>query len=256
MTVIVVPFHHDERLQAGRVPVPAGAVVVAPELPGDDIWQRMTALHDAAAGPIAAAVRAGEPATVLSGDCLVGMAVLAGAQRAGVDPAIVWFDAHGDVQTLQTSASGYLGGMALRLVLGVHYDLLAGPLGVTAPAEDRAVLVGARDLDPPEEEYLRSAAVRRSTVAELDAAGLPAGPLLLHLDLDVIDPDDLPGLLFPTPGGPPAAEVIAAVRRVMATGRVCALDIACTWHPSDNADLIRSRATLIGALLDTWPPAG
>lgn len=59
---------------------------------------------------------------VLSGDCLVSMGVLTGLQSAGIDPAVVWFDAHGDVHTLESSSSGYLGGMSLRFLLGANYE--------------------------------------------------------------------------------------------------------------------------------------
>ena len=98
MTVIVVPYHQDERLSQGAIPLPStGDVrVLAPELPEGDIWHRLAALDDAAADQIAAAVGDGGQPAVVSGDCLVAMAALAGAQRAGVDPGMVWFDAHGD----------------------------------------------------------------------------------------------------------------------------------------------------------------
>jgi arginase family enzyme len=60
---------------------------------------------------------AGAPPVVLSGDCTAAVAVAAGLQRRGVDPAVVWFDAHGDLHTPESSASGYPGGMALRNLL-------------------------------------------------------------------------------------------------------------------------------------------
>jgi arginase len=248
MTTLILPFHHDDRLAPGTIPEPAGAEVLTPALPEGDRWTRMAALHDAAAGRIATAVRAGR-ATVLSGDCLVAMAVLAGAQRAGVDPAVVWFDAHGDVHTLETSTSGYLGGLSLRLVLGAHPERLAEPLGITPVAEDRAVLVDARDLDPAEAGYLAGSAIRRSTVADLDASALPDGPLILHVDVDVIDPADLPGLLFPAAGGPSSDAVVDAVHRVLATGRVVVLNLSLPWHPDDDEGVRRSRSDLLHALV-------
>ncbi|MFL6119281.1 arginase family protein [Actinophytocola sp.] len=125
---IVVPFHQDERLPAGSLPVP-GDRVVTPPLPDGDIWTRLTALHDAVADAVADAlagtvagadtvvgadadevadagagavvagagvdevVAAETPPVVVSGDCLVALGVLAGAQRAGTDPSLIWFDA-------------------------------------------------------------------------------------------------------------------------------------------------------------------
>jgi arginase len=251
VTIIVVPYHQDERLPDGVIPMPVAGefLVLQPDLPGHDVWARMAALHSAAADQIAAAIRAGGPTTVLSGDCLVAMAVLAGSQRAGVYPGIVWFDAHGDVHTLQTSTSGYLGGLSLRLVLGAHPELLARPLGLQPISEDHAVLVDARDLDPPEADFLRTSAVRRSAVTDLDPGALPDGPLILHVDVDVVDPAELPGLLFPAPGGPSASAVAEAVHRVLATGRVTVLDIACPWRPTAQHSVQQARTDLLRALI-------
>jgi arginase len=247
MTVVVVPFHQDEKLADDLLPLPPGVdrLVVDPELPDGDIWPRLTALYNAAAIPIAAASRT---TTVISGDCLVALATLAGVQRAGLDPALIWFDAHGDVHTLETSTSGYLGGLSLRLALGAHADRIA-PLRLRPIPEDRAMLVDARDLDPAEADYLAGSAVRRSGVADLTAADLPPGPLVLHIDLDVIDAAELPELLFPAPGGPSTSTVLAAVRRILETGRVVVLDIACPWHPSTDAGTRQIRADLLAELL-------
>jgi arginase len=251
VTTIVVPYHQDERLADALIPLPPGAeyLVLQPYLPEGDIWQRLLALDDAAAKQIAAAVQLGGRTTVISGDCLVALATLAGVQRAGLDPALIWFDAHGDVHTLETSTSGYLGGLSLRLTLGAHAELLAGPLGVRPLREERAVLVDARDLDPPEAAFLAASGVRRSTVPGLDVDTLPPGPLILHIDLDVIDAADLPGLLFPAAGGPSTSQVVAAIRRVLATGRVTVLDIACPWHPTHDGRVQVGRADLLAALL-------
>jgi arginase len=243
---IVVPFHQDERLSPDRLSVPGDDHrVVAPPFPDGDIWQRLVALYDRVADAVADAAGSGlDRPVVVSGDCLVALGVLAGAQRAGHDPSVVWFDAHGDVHTLETSTSGYLGGLSLRLALGAHRDRVADPLGLTPLAERRATLVGARDLDPAEAEYLDASEVVRSDVSEVEA---PDGPVVVHVDLDVVDGAELAGLLFPVPGGPSAGSVVEAVRRIRATGRVVALSVACTWHPGDDP----RRAELLSALLAT-----
>lgn len=248
MTTIGVPYHQDERLAAGRIPLPAGSVLVEPSLPVGTIWERLTALHGAVAERVSAAVGAGTAPTVVSGDCLVALGTVAGVQRAGVDPAVVWFDAHGDVHTLESTTSGYLGGLSLRLLLGAHPDLVAGPLRLRPLAADRALLVDARDLDPAEIAYLDADGPARVGVDALDAAALPEGPLVLHVDVDVIDAGELPGLLFPAPGGPSTAAVLAAVRRVLATGRVVAFDIACPWHAAAADQDAAARSALIATL--------
>lgn len=246
MSVIQVPYHLDEYLPDLDVPLPPDTVITA-DLPAGDVWDRLSALYAGLAAAVAAeAGRAGRP-VVMSGDCMTALGTMSGLQRAGVQAGIVWFDAHGDVQTLETTTSGYLGGLPLRLLMGYRPELIAARLGLRAVPEHQVALVDARDLDPPEVSYLAGAQIRRSEVGELDAAGLPGGPLYVHLDLDVIDSGQLPGLRFPAPGGPSPAQVTGALSALLGTGRVAAIGVACTWYPGHSAaDRIRQH---LGAAL-------
>ena len=234
MTVIGVPYHLDEYLPGLDFPVTPAEVVTAP-LPSWAPWERLAVLFAAVARAVAADVRRGGRPVVLTGDCAASLGIVAGLQAAGADPGIVWFDAHGDVQTPETTASGYLGGMPLRLLTGYRPELIAARLGLYPVPEHRILLAGARDLDPPEVTYLSTAAIRRREVPALTAADLPGGPLYVHVDLDVIDADGLPGLRYPVPGGPSAAQLAQSLRLLLATGRVAALALACTWHPGHAA---------------------
>lgn len=263
MSVILFPFHQDEPVGDDCFPLPAGLVPqrVAPALPGDPPppeqrpaaqWPRLQALYEELATAVQHAVPAG-PVTVVVGDCCAVLGTLAGMQRAGVDPGIVWFDAHGDVHTLASSTSGYLGGMPLRMAVGGDPEVLAGPLGIRPLAEQAVALVDARDLDPGEVEYLATAAIRRLPVTEVDGDLLagPDGdlPLLVHVDLDVVDAGELTGVRFPASDGPSAAEVLAAIHRLLGTGRVAVLELSCPWYPPTSADEDRTRADLLAALL-------
>jgi arginase len=247
MSVIAVPYHLDEYLPDLDLPIMPAEVVTA-DLPAGDPWERMTVLQSAVADAVAEDVASGVRPVVLSGDCNTSAGVMAGLQRAGVDPAIVWFDGHGDVQTLETTTSGYLGGLALRLLIGYRPELIAAGLGLRPVPEQRIVLAGARDLDPPEVTYLAGAAIRRHDVVGLTAADLPAGPLYVHVDLDVIDAAALPGLRFPEPGGPDAAQLADALRALLATGQVAALGVSCSWHPGHAA--ARHVAAELSAVLE------
>jgi arginase len=237
--MLFVPYHLDERLVGLEADLPAEPdAVITAQLPDGDIWARLAALYD----NVADAVAATDEPVVVSGDCTVSLATVAGLQRAGQDVGVVWFDAHGDVQTLETTTSGYIGGMPLRLLVGYRPELIATALGLRAVPEERAVLVDARDLDPAEAEYLAGARLSRY---DINAIRPPDGKFLVHVDLDVVDPAELPGLMYPVDGGPTAGALLAAVQSLVATGRVAGLDVACTWRPDGgNA----RRRNLIAAL--------
>ena len=243
MTVIGVPYHLDEYLPDLDFPL-GQANLITVGLPAGDTWQRLAVLYAAVAQAVAADVTASECPVVLTGDCTTALGIVAGLQRAGADPAIVWFDAHGDVQTLETTASGYLGGLPLRLLAGYRPELIAARLGLTPVPEHRIVLAGARDLDPPEVAYLASTGIRRREVADLAVTDLPDGPLYVHVDLDVIDAGELPGLRYPAPGGPGPGPLADALRMLLDRGHVAALGVACTWYPGHAA------AEHIGPYLD------
>ncbi len=234
MAIIGVPYHLDEYLPDFDPPVTV-QTEVAHRLPPGAVWQRMAHLDEEVADEVAAMTRRPEPPLVLSGDCTTSLGTVAGLQRAGMEPSVVWFDAHGDVNVPETSPSGYLGGMPLRMLAGEGDPTVADHIGLRALPEQQLVLVDARDLDPPEAEYLASAQLRRLAVDELSAGDIPDGPVYLHVDFDVVDPAELPGLAFPAPGGPSMGAVAAAMRTVIATGRVAAVGLACTWKPGSGA---------------------
>lgn len=227
MVTVAVPYHLDERLAAFELGVPVDHEVMV-ELPAGDAWHRMSVLYEQVA-QVVASYRDRVP-VVASGDCTTSLGVLAGLQRGGQEVGIVWFDAHADFHTEDTTTSGYLGGLPLALAAGVGTLTLPAALGLHAVAESRIVLVDARDTDPGEQVLLGRTAVRRSGVRELSMSALPDGVLYVHVDVDVCDPSGVPDLLYPAPAGCTPAELVAAVERVVATGRVAALGIAATWH--------------------------
>ena len=242
--ILRVPYHLDEYLPDLDLPLRPDEEISG-DLPRGDAWERLGFLYSAVADAVADAAGRSARLVVVSGDCTTSLGTVAGLQHAGVDAGIVWLDAHGDVQTLETTASGYLGGYPLRLLTGYRPELIAAGLHLRPVAEQRVLLVGARDLDPPEVTYLAAASIGRAEVADLGAAGLPDGPaglpdgpLYVHVDLDVIDPGDLPGLRYPAPGGPGLAEVAGALRALLGTGQVAAVGIAATWYPGHGAAAI------------------
>jgi arginase len=223
MRLLSVPFHLDERLAEFDLGVPTDADVTT-DLPPGDPWTRMAALYE----QVATAVGDGA-VVVASGDCTTSLGVLAALQRAGRDVGVVWFDAHADFHTVDTTTSGYLGGFPLALAVGRGDLVLPRALGLRPVPEERVVLVDARDTDPGEQALLAGSAVTRTTVADLPGV-VPDGDLYVHLDVDVCSPAELPDLLYPVAGGAPVAYMLAAVRGLVATGRVAAIGLAATWH--------------------------
>ncbi|HEX5493873.1 MAG TPA: arginase family protein [Mycobacteriales bacterium] len=192
----------------------------------------MAALYE----QVAEAVHQDDRPVVLSGDCTTSLGTLTGLQRRGLDPAVVWFDAHGDLNTPRTSPSGYLGGMPLAIALGHGDRAVSRHLRLRRIQPEQVLLVDARDLDPGERELIAAAPIRHVPVGEVSTWLVPDGPVYLHVDLDVLDPEEIDGLRFPAPGGPSVGTVIEAIRTVMSTGRVVAVGIACALFPEHLDD--------------------
>jgi len=137
---------------------------------------------------------------VLGGCCCAHVGAVRGLAARGGRLGVVWLDAHGDLNTPETSPSGNLWGMPLRMLLD----------DVAVAAADVA-LVGARNLDPPEEEFLAEAGIDDSLDRALD--GVDA--VYVALDLDVLDPSEV-AVFVPEPDGPAIAEIEAILKDVAA----------------------------------------
>ena len=199
---------------------------------------------------------------LLSGDCPAGLAVAAGLQRRYREIAVVWLDAHGDFNTAATTVSGYLGGMPVAMLTGRAPELFADPLGLRPVPEHNIVLADARDLDPAERDALAASRVRHipATVGAFRAAlsGLGDLPVYLHVDVDIMDSTDVPGLRFPAGLGPTLGDVENCLTAITASADVVAACLACAWLPGQvgRAPVREAIARLAGALGTrlTWPP--
>lgn len=256
--VITAPWHLDERIPSFPVPT-GGAELAFPPVPAGSELDRMTRRNQAVADAVA---RARRP-LLLSGDCTVGLGAVAGLQRRHGQVAVVWLDAHGDFNTPAITISGYLAGMSLAMLTGRAPELNCDLLGLRPVADGDVVLVDARDLDPAEHDALTASQLRR-VPADPDAisaavAGLGQLPVYLHVDVDIIDGPQLPGLRFPTGGGPAMSQVEDCLAAIVTTAHVTAASIACAWFPDHINDqaprvAIARLAGRLGARL-TWQEA-
>ena len=251
--MLFLPWHLYDPMSNGlNVTLPAGTVQLDGRLGATGSpWRDLIGVY----APLADEVARDDtgPTVVLSGDCVASLAVLAGVQRRGVRPSLVWFDAHGDFHTEASTTSGYLGGLPLAKAVGRGDLMLPEAFGLTSLGEESVTLVDGRDLDPAEAEALAGSKVTHVSVAELDTDRLPEGPMVLHVDVDIIDPAELGGLRFPAPGGPSLQDVVDAVRAIVHDRPLAALDIAATWWPEDTTR-VQTDAVLSALLSSIQPP--
>jgi arginase len=218
---------------------------------------RITVLHRAVADAVARAARP----LLLSGDCLTGLAVATGLQRRCREIAVVWLDAHGDFNTPAITISGYLAGMPVAMLTGRAPELFADPLGLRPVPEHNIVLADARDLDPAERDALAASRVRRipATAAAFQDAlsGLADLPVYLHVDVDIMDSSQIPGLRFPSGPGPTLGDVEDCLTAITASADIVAACLACAWLPEQVGkpparEAIARLAGALGSKL-TWP---
>lgn len=174
------------------------------------------------------------PVLTVGGDCGSDVAPIGVARyRYGSGMGLLWFDAHPDLNTPETSPSGAFHGMALRALLGE-----GDPEFAASPAVDNAVLVGARSIDPGEQ-----AAIDRGLV-ELE--GVPGESVYVHVDLDVLDPAEFGGATFPEPDGLSVAAVAAAIRSIP----VPVVGAGITECATDDLAKLRALTPILEALTD------
>jgi len=209
--------------------------------------QRMSRFYPALAATVAETAAAGKRPVSIAGDCCTTIAVLAGLQRAGLNPTLIWFDAHGDFNDWTTSPSGFIGGMPLAMLVGRGEQTLPESVGLQPFPEAQVILTDARDLDPGEREAVEGSAVRHlANVEQLLAAPLPLGPLYIHFDCDVLNPVEAPAMSYTAQGGPAADTVRRVFQHLANSGQIAAVSLT-TWKFAMDEDG-RTQAVVLGLL--------
>ena len=187
---------------------------------------------------VEAAARRGAMPLVLGGDHSVALGSLSGMARARGPGGVVWVDAHGDLNTPETSPTGNVHGMVLAAALGMAGEAFR-PDGWAIPAvePEKVALVGVRSLDEGERELLGRIDAKVFTMSDVDRIGIEpcmrealahaSGAAFLHvsLDMDVVDPDYAPGVGTPVRGGLSYREAHLAMETVAAYGRTDSMDV-------------------------------
>jgi arginase len=207
-----------------------------PVLPNGGKQQRMSALHQSIAEFVTNAVLQGDRPVSIAGDCCTTLGILAGLQQAGLNPILLWLDAHGDFNTWETTPSGFLGGMPLAMLVGRGEQTMAQAVGLYPFPESRVILSDGRDLDPEEKQAL----VRSEVHHVVDVCSLPDHPLLtnplyVHFDVDIINPNDAPAMRYRAAGGPSSADLQAVFQFLSQTKQIVAVSMT-TWTPQLDED--------------------
>jgi arginase len=236
----------DQLLALGHTVTDFGNLAVAdrgtfpPDARGGDFLPTIAEVCADLAQRTEASVAARHVPLVLGGDHSLAAGSVAGAANAlrarGESLGLIWVDAHGDINTPETSPSGNVHGMPLAHLLG-HGDarLMFGTPSVRA---HQTALVGIRDLDPGERAHLRAYGVHVFTMHDVDRRGLSAvmdeanalvsvgtAGTWVSYDVDALDPRDAPGVGTPVSGGFSWREAHLVMELVAESGRLVGLDL-------------------------------
>ncbi len=190
------------------------------------------------ANAVTAALQDEEFPLVLGGDHSIALGSITGVARVHRDVGVIWVDAHGDFNTHETTPSGNIHGMILGALAGLGHPRLTGVGGWSPKIHPQSIaIVGARDLDPKEQELLRQQAVHVFTMTDIDQRGMSeimreavqiasqgSHGFHLSLDMDSLDPREAPGVGTPVRGGLTYREAHLAMEVVAASGRMVSMD--------------------------------
>ena len=186
-----------------------------------------------AARQLEEALTSDEEPVVLHGECSLALSTLPTVARMRPDARFLWLDAHGDYNTPDTTQSSYLGGMALSGACGEWDPDLQ--LGFADPG--RVVLAGGREFDAAERKLIDASGMAvvegREVLNGSLAAALGDDPVFVHLDLDILEKDELP-VLFPSAGGLEIAELRQVLARVADGREIIGFEVTNFQAPIDE----------------------
>lgn len=189
------------------------------------------------------ALESGSIPIILGGDHSIAIGSVAGLaafhHKRNHKVGIIWFDAHGDMNTPESSPSGNIHGMPFAAILGHGAKELTHISGFAPKVEpEDCVLIGARSVDPEEAIALKASGIRIVTMRELDERGMSAvmdeatwlasrrtAGFHVTMDMDFVDPDYAPGVGTPVPGGPTYRESHLAMEKVADSGKMLSFEL-------------------------------
>lgn len=218
-------------------------------------------------------IKEGKCVVMTGGGCSHAIGMVGGLQQAlGRDKKIgfIWLDAHGDINTPESTESGLLGGTPLAVIAGLckgeAYESWMKAAGMDYPLKHRDIIhADGRDLDPSEAEILKS-----TEIVHLDTAAFNdsnrwkkvvnsladrVDVIYLHMDGDILDERYTPGQYTARSGGPDVETVMRNIKTVMDTNKVIALSLVSIFHENNNPykELCTLNGMrLLGAGFENW----
>jgi arginase len=195
------------------------------------------------ANRVSQAMQQGRFPLVLGGDHSIAIGTIGGVaaflNKQKKKLGVIWIDAHGDMNTHETTMSGNIHGMPFAAVLGKGAPQLVNVGGAFQKVKPRdAVLVGARNLDPKEQQLIRESGITVYTMEDIDRRGIfevlieaveiasqHTDFLHLSLDVDALDPLEAPGVGTPVRGGLTYREAHTAMEIIAGKRRFCSMEV-------------------------------
>lgn len=188
---------------------------------------------------VAAVIAEGRFPLVLGGDHSIAVGSIAGAAQYYSRMGVIWFDAHTDINTPETTPSGNIHGMPLAASLGLGHPALTRIGGYQPKIQpEQIVFIGVRDMDPGEEDLIREKQIKVFTAEDvarrgieqvmeetLDYLGRQCDGIHFSFDMDGIDPCQAPGVGTPVGNGVSLENSRKAMRLLAASGRITSCDI-------------------------------
>lgn len=204
---------------------------------------------------------------VLGGDHSIAIGTIAGVSQHKKNLGVIWFDAHGDINTEETSPTGNIHGMPVAVSLGLGHERLTSIGGPDKKIKaDNFVYIGCRDLDSGERKVLKELGITVFTMHEVDRYGMPTiidkalkiageGTDGIHVsfDLDSLDPSEVQGTGTRVPGGLTYREGNFALEMIALSGKLVSAEFVEVNPLIDNNNATAKTAvSLIGSLMGDW----
>ena len=264
ITLITVPYdagHLNERMGAGPLHLANNGLIEKLNASGYTVEHKQLNLHkpfptevtstfkllNQISDEVNESITAHSFPIVLSGNCIATVGALAGVNEPHC--GVIWFDAHGDCETPETTQSGFLDGMALSILTGSCWQNMLASVDDYSPIHgNRIMLVGARDLSNDERRFIQANKINQVPVkqifdverealklacTQLSANGVQK--LHVHIDADVLDPSVAPANSFAVNNGLSKQGLIKILKYTLKRLPVLSLTVA-SYDPSYDVD--------------------